>query len=83
MIKVIKAYFDGQSIIPMQNYTFKPQQQVLIVVEEDKQDTSGIEKFLQLSWQGEESAEEILADIEKNRVNSKRFGEENELFDWH
>ena len=80
MIKVIKAYYDGQSIIPMQKYSFKPQQQVLIVVEENKQDTSAMEKFLQLSWQGEESAEEILADIEKNRVNSKRFNQQ--LTDW-
>lgn len=81
MIKVIKAYYDGKSIIPMQNYTFKPQQQLLIMVEENKQDTSAMKKFLQLSWHGEESAEEILANIEKNRVNSRRFGEENELFD--
>ena len=39
------------------------------------------EKFLKLSWPGDETAEEILAAIENGRHNSARFEVENEIFD--
>ena len=39
------------------------------------------EKFLKLSWAGDESADEILLAIESKRCNSARFRAENELFD--
>ncbi len=38
-------------------------------------------QFLKLSWQGNESAEEILDTIQKDRANSARFETENALFD--
>jgi hypothetical protein len=39
------------------------------------------EEFLNLSWQGDESADEIIDNIRKYRKNSKRFGSQNGLFD--
>ncbi|WP_191014228.1 antitoxin AF2212-like protein [Treponema zioleckii] len=82
MMTAIKAYYDGKSFIPLQKYTFKPRQNVLIVVDEDEdKPVSPVQRFLNLSWQGDESADEILSLIEKNRVNSERFEETNELFD--
>lgn len=39
------------------------------------------EKFLKLSWDGNESAEEILENIKDSRKNSLRFEAENALFD--
>ena len=39
------------------------------------------QKFLKLSWDGNESADEILENIGQSRVNSERFGENNALFD--
>lgn len=38
------------------------------------------QKFLKLSWDGNESADEILENIGQSRVNSERFGENNALF---
>lgn len=35
MITAVKAYYDGSNFVPLQNYTFKPQQQVLIIVDEE------------------------------------------------
>ncbi len=32
----LKAYYDGKTIVPFQKYTFKPRQQVLIVVDENE-----------------------------------------------
>ena len=83
MMKSVQAYYDGKTFIPIENYTFKPQQRVLIVVddsdeEEDSQTVA--EKFLQLSWSEDETAEEILSNINDSRKNSKRFGEENAFF---
>ena len=39
------------------------------------------QKFLKLSWDGDENAEKILENIARDRVNSDRFGENNALFD--
>lgn len=78
---VIKAYYDGKNFIPLQHFNFKPRQQVLIVVDENEDEETPAQKFLKLSWAGNESADEILSEIEKERVNSSRFGENNALFD--
>ena len=78
---VIKAYYDGKNFIPLQHYNFKPRQQVLIVVDENENDETPAQKFLKLSWAGNESADEILSEIGKERVNSSRFGENSALFD--
>ena len=43
--------------------------------------SSPAEKFLKLSWEGDESAEYLLSEIEKNRMNSNRFEAQNALFD--
>lgn len=37
MMTAVKAYYEGTNFVPLQSYTFKPHQQVLIVVDE-KQD---------------------------------------------
>ena len=81
MMTVIKAYYDGTNIVPLQSYTFKPHQQVLIVVDEKQEEETPAQKFLKLAWSGDESAEEILSSIESSRVDSERFGAENALFD--
>lgn len=39
------------------------------------------EAFLNLSWAGPETADEIIAGIRKERKNSKRFEDRNDLFD--
>ena len=39
------------------------------------------EEFLNLSWHGNESADEIINNIRKKRKNSRRFGKQNDLFD--
>ncbi len=39
------------------------------------------EEFLNLSWAGDESADEIISDLRKQRKNSKRFNEDHDLFD--
>lgn len=83
MMTAIKAYYDGKNFIPLQPFDFKPRQQVLIVVNETEDKETPAQKFLKLSWTGEESADEILSGIENNRVNSSRFGESNALFDWY
>ena len=44
-------------------------------------DETPAQKFLKLSWAGNESADEILKNIGQSRVNSERFGENNALFD--
>ena len=81
MMTAIKAYYDGKNFIPLQPFDFKPRQQVLIVVDETSDKETPAQKFLELSWTGEESADEILSGIENNRVNSGRFGESNAFFD--
>lgn len=83
MMTAVKAYYDGKTFIPLQKHTFKPSQQVLIVVDEDddSNDVTPAQKFLRLSWEGNESAEKILETIENGRRNSERFEAENELFD--
>ena len=81
MMTAVKAYYDGKNFIPHQHFDFKPRQQVLIVVDENEDEETPAEKFLKLSWEGDESAEELLSVIEKNRVNSNRFGDSNALFD--
>ena len=81
MMTAIKAYYDGTNIVPLQSYTFKPHQQVLIVVDEKLDDETPAQKFLKLDWSGDESAEEILSSIESSRVDSESFGAENALFD--
>lgn len=81
MITAVKAYYDGANFVTLQDYEFKPQQQVLIVVDDDnqKQETSA-ESFLKLSWAGNETAEEILDGIHSGRNNSARFEDKNALF---
>ena len=81
MITAVKAYYDGKSFIPLQNYSFRPRQQVLIVVDDSQDLESPAQKFLRLSWQGDESADEILSTMQSGRINSNRFGDENALFD--
>lgn len=81
MMKAVQAYYDGKTFVPMQNYSFRPQQKVLIVVDEDDNDETAAKKFLQLSWQGDETADDILSDIKDRHVQSRRFGAENALFD--
>ena len=80
-MRTVKAYYDGKTFVPMQNYTFRPHQQVLIVVDEHENETTVAQQFLQLSWAGDETADEILTKIVSNHANTKRFGEENALFD--
>ena len=81
MMKAIQAYYDGKTFVPMQSYAFRPQQKVLIVVDEDDNKETVAKNFLQLSWTGDETADEILSEIENNRVQSGRFGDKNALFD--
>ncbi len=38
-------------------------------------------EFLTLTWYGTESAEEIINGIHKQRLNSERFKDQNDLFD--
>ena len=40
-----------------------------------------VQKFLKLAWEGDETAEEILADINDRKVHSARFEADNGLFD--
>lgn len=75
MMTAVKAYYDGTNFVTLQDYKFKPHQQVLIVVDDDnqketsqKKETSA-EAFLKLSWAGNESAEEILNAIQSGRAN--------------
>ena len=82
MITAVKAYYDGRTFVPLQDFAFKPSQQVLIVVDEEtSQSETPVDLFLKLSWQGDESAEEILSAVQSSRKNSSRFGETNEFFD--
>jgi len=85
MMTAVRAYYDGKNFVPLQEYDFKPQQQVLIVVDDIASikvyEETPAEKFLNLSWYGDENADDLLSSIENNRVNSSRFGAENELFD--
>ncbi len=81
MMTAVKAYYDGKTFIPLQKYNFKPSQHVLIVVDDTNDNETPAQKFLKLSWEGSESADEILETISSNRNNSKRFEDENALFD--
>ena len=69
----IKAYYDGKNFIPLQHFNFKPRQQVLIVVDENEDDETPAQKFLKLSWDGNENADEILSEIEKKTCQFKSF----------
>ena len=53
---------------------------VVSAIKNNKKNTPA-EKFLKLSWDGNESAEEILENIKDSRKNSLRFEAENALFD--
>lgn len=81
MLTAVKAYYNGTTFVPLQKYTFKPSQQVLIVVDEETSEESPAQRFLQLSWHGDESAGKILETIESGRFNSKRFEADSALFD--
>lgn len=48
--------------------------------EKSKDEKTSAQKFLELSWSDERSAEEIISDIEKSREESQRFGATNEIF---
>ena len=37
--------------------------------------------FLNLSWKGDKSAEEMVNDLRKSRKDSKRFADSNNVFD--
>lgn len=39
------------------------------------------EEFLNLSWAGDESADEIISDLRKERKSGKRFEKNHDLFD--
>lgn len=81
MITAVKAYYNGSNFVTFEDYKFKPQQQVLIVVDDDLQfEESNIESFLKLSWAGSESADEIIESIESDRKDSLRFEDKNALF---
>lgn len=62
-------------------------QEVIVMIESyignPKQTSTAIstEEFLNLSWHGSESADELIDDIRKSRKNSTRFGSQNDLFD--
>lgn len=43
--------------------------------------SNATEEFLALSWEGDESADEIIEELRKQRTNSSRFGEDNAIFD--
>ena len=81
MMTAVKAYYDGKNFIPLQKYKFKPSQHVLIVVDDTSDTETPAQKFLKLSWEGTESADDILESISSNRSNSKRFEAGNALFD--
>ena len=81
MMTAVKAYYNGTTFIPLQRYNFKPSQKVLIVVEETDDSETPAQKFMKLSWEGNESADEILETINRSRINSTRFEAENALFD--
>lgn len=40
MMTAVKAYYDGHTFVPLQRYDFKPQQQVLILVEDEDDEYS-------------------------------------------
>ena len=48
--------------------------------EKSKNEKTPAQKFLELSWSDERSAEKIISDIEKSRAESQRFGATNEIF---
>ena len=48
--------------------------------EKSKDEKTPAQKFLELSWSDERSAEAIISDIEKSRAESPRFGATNEIF---
>ena len=48
MMKAVQAYYDGKTFVPVQSYSFRPQQKVLIVVDEDDDNETAAKKFLQL-----------------------------------
>lgn len=78
----VKAYYNGTTFVPLQNYSFKSGKEVLIVVDDDETEKlTPAERFLSLSWDGDENAEQILSGIYSERKNSSRFGDESELFD--
>lgn len=62
-------------------------QEVIVMIESylgnPKQTSAAVatEEFLNLSWEGNESADELIESIRKSRKNSKRFESQNDLFD--
>ena len=62
-------------------------QEVIVMIEsylgnpKQTSTAAATEEFLNLSWQSDESADEIIGSIRKSRKNSKRFESQNDLFD--
>ncbi len=67
--------------------TMSQKLEILALVVQTLQDTSENshkqidDNFLNLTFDDDRSAEEIIHDIESARINSERFGEANVLFD--
>jgi hypothetical protein len=62
-------------------------QEVIMMIESyirtPKKTTShrATEEFLNLSWVGDDSAEEIINELRSQKMNSKRFESQNDLYD--
>jgi hypothetical protein len=59
-------------------------QEVIVIIESyisnpKRTAIESTEEFLNLSWHGNESADEIIDNIKKQRKNSWRFGNQNDL----
>ena len=74
MMRAVKAYYDGHTFVPLQKYDFKPQQQVLIVVEDDAEEYP--EEFVS-------SLLAAKAEIEEKRAAGtlKTFATPQEMFE--
>jgi plasmid stability protein len=71
-----RAHIDSRSI----------SQEVISILEKhlsapDTFNTHTTREFLNLSWEDNRSADEIIADIEKSRKNKTSFGELHGIFD--
>lgn len=61
-------------------------QEVIMMIESyisvpSRTNAQATEEFLNLSWSGDESAEQLIEDIRRQRSNSNRFEDTNDLFD--
>jgi hypothetical protein len=61
-------------------------QEVIVMIESylsspKRASAEATEEFLNLSWSSDESADEIICDLRSKRKNSKRFQENNDIFD--